>query len=288
MFKPQPPRPAPARAVVRIPLSRIRPNPAQPRRQLTDESIATLADSIRRHGQLSPLLVRAAGADGYELIAGQRRLRALERLGRVHADAIVLPAGDCACATLALVENLQREQLHYLDEAEACRRILDSYPITQERLAASLSVSPSTLANRLRLLKLPQPVLDLLRASRLTERHARALLPLCDDAAQLALARRAADQRLSVKQLEALVRREGHARAAQPAHTRHSLLVRDMRIVVNAFEDTARQLERIGVRLSHRVETRDDCVEIVITVPCPQPSKPIEAPLPEPVGPVQL
>jgi len=287
LFKPQHSPRASGRAIARIPIDAIRPNPIEPRRRTSPESVQQLAESIRRHGQLSPVLVRRAG-DGYELIAGQRRIKALKLLGRTQAEAVVLSTGDCDSALIALVENMQREDLNYLDEAEACRRILDSYPTTQERLAASLSVSPSTLANRLRLLKLPQPVLDLLRASRLTERHARALLPLCDDAAQLALARRAADQRLSVKQLEALVRREGHARAAQPAHTRHSLLVRDMRIVVNAFEDTARQLERIGVRLSHRVETLDDCVEIVITVPCPQPSKPIEAPLPEPVGPVQL
>lgn len=263
MFKPQTTPRAAGRAVARIPIESILPNPVQPRRQVADESVARLAESIRRHGQLSPLLVRGAGAGRYELIAGQRRLRALEALGRRHADAIVLSASDCDSALIALVENLQREQLHFLDEAEACRAILDAHPITQERLAASLSVSPSALANRLRLLKLPPRVRDAVRALGLTERHARALLRLEDVSQQLDLARQAAEKRLSVKQLEARVEQRLHP---QPQRT-VSRVVRDNRIIINAVMDTVRELEHIGVRLTSRVEECGDHIDVVVTIP---------------------
>ena len=266
MFKPQlSPRPA-NRAIARIPLDAIRPNPTQPRRHLTPESVQQLAESIRRHGQLSPVLVRRSG-DQYELIAGQRRVKALRLLGRAQAEAVVLSTGDCDSALIALVENLQREALNYLDEAEACRHILDSHPITQERLAQSLSMSPSALANRLRLLKLSEAVQSALRRRGLTERHARALLSLRDEAAQLALIDEAADQRLSVSELEKRV-----ARQAAPAKKRPRLtpILRDNRIVINALMDTVRQLKRIGVPVKSRVEEAEDGVRVIVTIPAIQ------------------
>ena len=202
--------------------------------------------------------------DQYELIAGQRRVMALRLLGRAQAEAVVLSTGDCDSALIALVENLQREQLHFLDEAEACRRILDSHPITQERLAASLSLSPSALANRLRLLKLSPGVRDALRQTHLTERHARALLRLQDEEAQLRLVRQAAEARMSVKQLEARV-----AALLKPAPARPTVsrVVRDNRIIINAVMDTVRELTRIGVQVLSRVEEREDHIDVVVTIP---------------------
>jgi len=259
LFKPQPK----ARAVARIALDAIAPNPDQPRRLLSDESVARLAASIRRHGQLSPVLVRAAGS-GYQLIAGQRRVEALRRLGRSSAEAIVLAADDCDSALIALVENLQREQLHFLDEAEACRRVLDAYPITQERLAASLSMSPSALANRLRLLKLPPAVREALRRTDLTERHARALLGVEDPEAQLELARQAAEGRLTVRLLEQRVAQLNRPRPPRPAP---SPVVRDNRIIINAVMDTVRQLNHIGVPVKSRVEEMEDHIDVVVSIP---------------------
>ena len=263
MFKPQiTPREA-GRRIARIPIERIAPNPEQPRQAADPESIRQLAESIRRHGQLTPILVRAEGA-GYALIAGQRRLKAVELLGRGHIDAIVLDAGCCDSALIALVENMQREALHFLDEAEACRRILSAHPITQERLAASLSVSPSALANRLRLLKLSQPVRDAVRRFNLTERHARALLRLEDADVQLALVRRAGEQRMSVKQLEAAVAQALKPKTARPAVSR---VVRDNRIIINAVMDTVKELKRIGVNVASRVEECGDHIDVVVTIP---------------------
>ena len=253
------------RAIVRIPIESIAPSPYQPRRKFSEGSIAELAESIRLHGLLMPLLVRRVGAGRYELIAGERRLRALIQLGRNQADAIVLSAYDPDCALLALIENLQRENLHYLDEAEAYRAILDAQPLTQESLAQSLSISASALANRLRLLKLAEPVRQALRENNLSERHARALLRLNDVPTQLSLVRETASRHLSVKQLEARIARQLQT-AAQPPRQHVSRIVRDNRIVINAVLDTVKELNRIGVRADSRVEERTDSIEVIVTI----------------------
>lgn len=264
MFRnPSVPSPA-ARAISRIPLRCVRPDPSQPRRAFPTESIEQLAASIEAHGLLSPLLVRSEAGGLYRLVAGERRLRALMLLGRQWADAIVLTDSDCDCAMIALVENMQREDLHYLDVALACRRILDRHSITQDQLAQGLSCSPSALANRLRLLKLPPTVQAALRSSGLTERHARALLRASCEAEQLRLVDEAAAQRLTVAQLE--------ARIVRPARTpkrraRPSPILRDNRIVVNALMDTVRQLKRIGVPVATAVEEGVDCVRVIVTIP---------------------
>lgn len=266
------PRPS-ERTVARIPVESIRPSPYQPRRTFCESSIAELADSIREHGLLTPLLVRRVGAGVYELIAGERRLRALLQLGQSYADAIVLSVYDRDCALLALIENLQRENLHFLDEAEACRAILDEHGVTQEQLARSLSVSPSALNNRLRLLKLPESVRSSLRLSALSERHARALLRLSDEADQLHLIRETVAHHLSVKQLEARVARTLKA-AELPAKRQVSALLRDNRIVINAVLDTVRELNRIGVSAVSRVEEHPDCVDVIVTIRAAEPHTP--------------
>ena len=262
LFKSQSAPPLPGRSLTRVPLRCVHASPCQPRRAFPAESIDRLADSIRLHGLLSPLLVRAEGNGQYRLIAGERRLRALTLLNRQWVEAIVLTGGDCDLALIALVENLQREDLHYLDVAAACRSILDSQPLTQEQLAMSLSCSPSALANRLRLLKLPEAVQGAVRELGLSERHARALLALGDEGAQLSLARQAADKRMSVKQLEALI-----VQRVQRPRPRPKAVLRDNRIVINALMDTVRQLKGIGVRVTSRVEEADGHVSVIVTFP---------------------
>ncbi len=250
------------RTVARIPIESICASPFQPRRTFPETSIAELAQSIRQHGMLSPLLVRRIGADRFELIAGERRLRALRLLGRSHAEAIVLSAFDGECALLALVENIQRENLHFLDEAEACRGILDGQNITQEQLAAALGVSPSALANRLRLLKLDSNVRAAVRTENLTERHARSLLRVSEPARQMELIRECANRRLSVKQLDDLI-----GRTCPPRKPSVSRVIRDNRIIINAVLDTVRELNRIGVQVESRVEERADSVEVIVRIP---------------------
>lgn len=257
------PRPS-ERTIARIPIGSIRPSPYQPRRAFSEDSIRELAESIRQHGLLTPLLVRRVNADQYELIAGERRLRALTLLGRECAEAVVLSAYDRDCALLALVENLQRENLHYLDEAEACRAILDAHGITQDSLAQSLAISPSTLANRLRLLKLAPDVRAALRKAGLSERHARTLLRLTNVSRQLELIQEAAQRPLSVKQLEARVDK---LLRTPPERPRVSRVIRDNRIIINAVLDTVKELNRIGVQADSRVEEHPDSVTVTVTIP---------------------
>ena len=258
--------------IVCIPLARIREAPNAPRGAFPEESIERLADSIRLHGLLSPLLVKSADDGRYLLIAGARRLRALRRLNRSRAEAIVLTGSPCDCALIALVENLQREQLHYLDVALACRAILDRYPITQERLAVSLSVSPSALANRLRLLRLPSSVQAALRRHGISERHARALLRSSNEADQLALVELTAQKKLSVAQLEKQI----DACLSKPAPPRQRVCaaLRDSRMIVNALLDTVRQLTRIGVPVQSRVEEGEGCVRVIVTIPAARSNAP--------------
>lgn len=255
------------RRVCRLALEDISPSPYQPRRCFGEEELRSLADSIRRFGLLSPLLVRRRG-EGYELIAGERRLRAMELLGWSHADAIISTSPDMDCALVGLIENLQREDLHFLDEAEACRRILRDHELSREELAASLGKSPSALANLLRLLQLNRELRSFIREHSLSERHARALLRLPDAGQQFAYARRAAEEQLSVRQLESLI--DQLPKDKKPAKTKSNPLIRDNRLVINALRDTVRQLRRIGVPVSSRVETRDDLCEVIITIRTPQ------------------
>ena len=190
--------------LVRLPVDAINPSAVQPRTRFADKSIETLSQSIGQVGLLSPIVVRLVG-DGYELIAGERRLRAVKHLGQSMIDAIVKPIDAREAALLTLIENIQREDLHYLEEARAFRQMLDRYAYSQQALATRLGISQSAIANKLRLLKLTPAVHAMLIESQLTERHARALLTLEDEAQQLVALRRATAEHMSVRQLEGLV-----------------------------------------------------------------------------------
>ena len=163
--------------VVFLPARSIRPNPSQPRKFFTPEALASLTDSIRRHGILQPLSVRRAGAY-YELIAGERRLRAAIAAGLTEIPCIVMQMTDQESGLTALVENLQRQDLDFLEQAQGISFLMESFTLSQEQAAALLGLSQSAVANKLRLLKHSLPVQQRLRETGLTERHARALLKL--------------------------------------------------------------------------------------------------------------
>ena len=251
------------RAIVRLAMDAIAPNPCAPRRRDSPEALRRLADSMRRHGQLAPVLVRSVG-EGYELIAGQRRMKALKLLGRTHVEAIVIAANETDSALLALIENLHRMPLHYLDEAEACRRALEDQWLSLPELAEALSISPAMLSDRLKLLRLPPKVRDEARRLNLPETHARALLRLHDAEAQLALLREAAERRWNLRQLEGHIERILHPIPSRPEL---SPIVRDNRIIINAINDTVRELNHIGVAVESRVEEHADHIDVVVTIP---------------------
>ena len=170
--------------VVFLPLRAVRPNPAQPRKIFREEALQDLADSIRQHGVLQPLSVRRSGT-GYELIAGERRLRAAQIAGLGEIPCIVMTMDDKESGLAAMVENLQRQDLDFIEEARGIAALMDKWAISQEQTAKMLGKSQSAIANKLRLLKHPDAVLDALREAGLTERHARALLKLTSESQKL-------------------------------------------------------------------------------------------------------
>ena len=189
----------------RIPVDQIDPNPYQPRRHFPAAEIAALADSVRQHGVLQPILVRAVDGDRFQLIAGERRLRASIEAQVHDIPARVMELDDQRVFELAMVENLQREDLNAVDKATAFREYLSRYGGTQEELAGKLGLDRSTISNLIRLLDLPEDVLLAVRDNEITQGHARALLGLADAESQIAACRRVIAERLSVRQTEALV-----------------------------------------------------------------------------------
>lgn len=189
-----------------VPLRKIRPNRFQPRREFDDASIAELRASIGENGLLQPLVVRR-GEDGFELVAGERRLRALRDLGWETAPAVLRDLSDEAMLVLALVENIQRENLNAIEEAAAFQQLIDGFGFTQKEVAERLGRDRSTISNALRLLVLPLQVRELVEQDRLTAGHARAVLSLSDEKAQLRLAREIVDGDLSVREAERRARK---------------------------------------------------------------------------------
>lgn len=188
-----------------IRIDRIVPNPHQPRRNFDEEALAELAASIRTHGVVQPVIVRRE-ADGYTLIAGERRLRASKLAGLTTVPAIVRDYNEEAAAEVALVENLQREDLNPVEEGRAYRRLMETYGYTQEKLAGIVGKSRPYVANLLRILALPEEVLARLEEGKLTMGQVRPLLALASEEEQTALARRIAKENLSSRQAEELVR----------------------------------------------------------------------------------
>lgn len=198
------PSPAGDGETLRVPVDRIGSNPFQPRLELDEAELGSLAASLQSHGLLQPVVVRRAG-DRYELIAGHRRLRAAVQAGWTEVPVRLVEADDREAAELAIVENLHRKDLNALEKAAAFRRYLEHYGGTQEELASRLNLDRSTIANFIRLLELPEAVQDALRQGKITQGHARALLPLGDEREQVAFCLRIQQEGLNVRQTEELV-----------------------------------------------------------------------------------
>ena len=196
-----------ASGLMEVPVNAVAPNPKQPRTRFDDETIATLAASIREVGVLQPLVVRRAGDGRYELIAGERRLRAAKAAGLASVPIVLRDSGDEELLRDALIENIHREDLNPIEQAEAFKALLGDLGLKQEELADRVGVSRSHIANTIRLLALPLDVQQLLADEKITAGHARAVLSLGDKEAMTSLATRIAAEDLSVRQTEDVVRR---------------------------------------------------------------------------------
>ena len=250
-----------------IPINTVRPNPQQPRRSFDETALRELADSIRAYGILQPLTVRDRGGF-YELVAGERRLRAARIAGLREVPCLVAEVGEEDAALLALIENLQRRDLDYMEEAAAIARLIGRYGLSQQQAADKLGKSQPAIANKLRLLRLAPPVIDCLRQYGLTERHARTLLRLTDPEQQLAAARHMGQRGLNVAQAEQYVDALTAENRTAPPQRRPTYIIKDVRLFLTSVERGVRLMQSAGV--GAEVGRRDTEEEILLTIHIPK------------------
>lgn len=258
--------------VFKVKVDNIVPNPCQPRKCFTDEAILRLSDSIRTHGLIQPLCVRQPeGSEGvYELVAGERRLRAVKRLGLSEVACVLVDADPCQSAHMAIVENIQREDLNMFETARAIAKLMEIHCLTQERIAAKLSCSQSYVANKLRLLKLSPDEMERILESGLSERHARTLLRLSGEArteALKAVIRRGLNVASTEEYVDKLLEAEKKGQERERARRQTKIIIKDVAILYNTIDravETVR-LSGIDVQTLRRESVTD--TEIVIRIP---------------------
>ncbi|QQK81785.1 nucleoid occlusion protein [Salicibibacter cibi] len=246
----------------------IVPNPFQPRTIFSEDAIDDLAQTIQTHGMLQPIIVRER--DGhYELIAGERRWRAAQKLGWPEVPSIVKEFNDAQTASLALIENLQREELTVIEEARAYEQLIRWHNLTQESLAQRLGKGQSTIANKLRLLSLPEDVQTALLNRDISERHARALIRLKDEQLQLQLLHAIIEHSLSVKEAEAYAEKwlEGTKEPKQKKTVKKQHFPKDMRIAMNTIRQSLEMVEKSGMEVERQEEELEDYYQFTIRIP---------------------
>ena len=252
--------------VLQVPLSKIVPNPYQPRKEFESEALSELADSIRQYGVLQPLLVAPGKDDTYILIAGERRLRASTMAGLGTVPVIVSEYTTQQIAEIALIENLQRKDLHYLEEAEGYEKLVSIFHLTQESMAIRVGKKQSTIANKLRLLRLPVSVRNKLHNSDLTERHARALLKLENEETQKAVLQKVLKGKLNVRQTEALVEKALKEAGKQNQKKPRLVIVNDVRIYLNSIKEVMETVKNSGIPASMEQEMDGDDVVVTLRI----------------------
>ena len=245
--------------VVFLPARSIRPNPAQPRKIFHAEALNELSDSIRRHGILQPLSVRRVGT-AYELIAGERRLRAAQQAGLTDIPCIIMNMDDKESGMAAMIENLQRQDLDFIEEAAGISRLMSSFSMSQEQAARLLGKSQSAIANKLRILRHSDAVLNALREAGLTERHARALLKLRNDGEKLGAIGEISRQSMSVARAEKYIEGLLTEKDEQPARA-------NVGAFLNGLTQSLQRIQSSGIpAVSERRET-DSQIVLTITIP---------------------
>lgn len=246
-----------------LPIDSIRPNPGQPRRYFSPEGLQELAASIAAHGILQPLSVRRVEG-GYELISGERRLRSAQLAGLAEVPCLIVTADETRSSLLALIENVQRRDLDFLEEALAIQALLEATGLSQEALAKQLGKAQSSLANKLRLLRLPTEALALLRENGFTERHARSLLRLSDPEEQKSAARYVVDHDLTVAKTESYVDSLLHP---APKRSKPTFLLKDVRFFLNTVSRGLSLMQSAGVKAAYDRQDTDNEILLTIRIP---------------------
>lgn len=255
--------------VVKIPIDLIIPNRYQPRTVFDEEKIEELSRTIHTHGVIQPIVVRRLDGDRYEIIAGERRYRAMKKLNWTEVPAIVRDLNDKETASIALIENLQREELTAIEEALAYQQLIDLHHLTQEALAQRLGKGQSTIANKLRLLKLPKYVQDAILKRDITERHARALISIKDEELQISLVELIKENDWNVRQLEEYIQEltkpsEEEVKKAKP---KRKAISKDIRIALNTIKQSLSMVTKSGINIKTEEEDTEDYYQITVKIP---------------------
>lgn len=253
-----------------VPVDLIEASPFQPRIDFNESDLLELSKSIREHGIIQPIIVRQKG-DKYELIAGERRLRAGRMAGLEVLPAIVRQLSDREAAEMALIENLQRKDLNYLEEAEGYQRLIDEFGLTQKDLAQRIGKSQSAIANKLRLLKLPESVKSSISREIVGERHARALLALPSEKDQLEVLKEICEKGLTVRETEELVRKRLRKIGPwedeeEPKKGRVVKIFKDVRIFLNSMRKVVKELRETGTEVVMEERHHDGFIDVRIRI----------------------
>lgn len=254
--------------VQQIAIEKIKPNQYQPRTIFSAEKIEELARTIHTHGVIQPIVLRRA-EEGYEIIAGERRFRAMQSLEWEQVPAIIRDLDDKETASIALIENLQREELTPIEEAYAYKQLLELHELTQEALAQRIGKGQSTVANKLRLLKLPQQVQEAILEKHISERHARALIPLKDTELQLDMLRVLVEEKLNVKQIEEKVQEllTPKEKTLKKQANKRISVSRDVRIALNTIKQSLNLVSKSGIEVQTEEVDSEEFYTITVKIP---------------------
>lgn len=255
--------------VVQVAIEKIVPNRYQPRTVFDDAKIEELARTIHTHGVIQPIVIRKMDDDKYEIIAGERRFRAMTKLKWTEVPAIVRNLSDKETASIALIENLQREELTAIEEAVAYQKLLKLHELTQEALAQRLGKGQSTVANKLRLLKLPEEIQQAIMDKRLSERHARSLMQIKDEDIQIKLMVESIDNHWNVKQLEEKVNDivNPPVKEEKAPKPKRKAISKDVRIALNTIKQSLSMVTKSGINLKTEEEDTEDFYQITVRIP---------------------
>lgn len=253
--------------ICEIPILKIRPNKSQPRRQFNEEDLKSLSKSIVENGILQPITVRKISQNEFELVAGERRLRASALAGLRTVPCIVVKCNDRESAVYALLENLQRADLGIFEEARGISRLIRRYGLTQEQAAEKLGKTQSTIANKLRLLRLTYEEQEWIENAGLSERHARALLKLENETARREVLSKVINDSLNVAQTEALVNLLYQSSSMKPSGGKSKAVIKDYRIFLNTLHKAVDTMRLAGIDAKTQQSDNDNFIEYTIRIP---------------------
>ena len=251
--------------IILVPQEEIYPNPNQPRKRFDFDELDSLAQSIRQNGIIQPIAVRVNSRGEYELISGERRLRASRLVGMAQIPCIIMEASDEKSALFALLENIQRSDLGFFEEAQAIEKLIDDFGMSRDEVCKKLGKAPPTISNKLRLLRLPEDIRLKICQENLTERHARALLRLPAESQMQRAMSIIAEKRLSVAETERLVSQilDNDGRRRQPPVK----LFKDVRIFVNTLNHAVDTMRRAGIEADSAKSETDEYIEYIVRIP---------------------